>query len=170
VALARGGHALAYVLNELDAGHLFTDRALTLNPSLANAWFSSAWLHVWIGEPESALQRAAQAIRLSPRDPFLPSIRSAAAFAHFFAGRYDDAAAMAESVLQERPEFHQALRAAAASYALAGKHDAAQKVMTRLRQIDPGLRVANLGMITPLRRVEDRVKYAKAMEGAGLPP
>ena len=31
VALARGGHALAYVVGELDAGAAFTDQALVLN-------------------------------------------------------------------------------------------------------------------------------------------
>src|SRR5262249_8424591 len=49
VALARGGHALAYVVEDFDAGRLFVDRALALNPNLAPAWFASGWLRVWIG-------------------------------------------------------------------------------------------------------------------------
>src|SRR5262249_9850086 len=48
IVLSRAGHTLAYVVHEFDAGRLFIDRALTLNPNLANAWLSSVWLRVWI--------------------------------------------------------------------------------------------------------------------------
>ena len=38
VALARGGHALAFVVGELDAGAAFIDQALVLNPNFAVGW------------------------------------------------------------------------------------------------------------------------------------
>jgi len=41
--------------------------------------------------------------------------------------------------------------------------------LSRLRRIDPALRVSNLGDITPLRRPEDIARYAEAMRKAGLP-
>ena len=44
VALSRAGHTLALVVHELDVGALFIDRALSLNPNLASAWFSSGRL------------------------------------------------------------------------------------------------------------------------------
>jgi len=37
-ALARGGHALAFIGGDLDSGVVFLDRALVLNPNLAAAW------------------------------------------------------------------------------------------------------------------------------------
>ena len=41
VALARGGHALAYVLGEFNSGAAFTDQALVLNPNFAVGWMLS---------------------------------------------------------------------------------------------------------------------------------
>jgi hypothetical protein len=41
--------------------------------------------------------------------------------------------------------------------------------MTRLRQIDPALRVSNLKDVTPLQRPQDMAKYTEGMRFAGLP-
>jgi hypothetical protein len=71
--------------------------------------------------------------------------------------------------LQESPNLHQALRVSAAANALAGRIERAQDALSRLRRIDPALRVSNLGDITPLRRPEDIARYAEAMRKAGLP-
>jgi hypothetical protein len=38
---ARGGHALAYVVGEFDAGKAFTDQALLINPNFAVGWMLS---------------------------------------------------------------------------------------------------------------------------------
>jgi TolB-like protein/tetratricopeptide (TPR) repeat protein len=169
VALSRAGHALAYVVHELDAGALFIDRALVLNPNLASAWFSSGWLRVWIGEPDVAIKHFAQFRRMSPLDHLMPVAQSGSAFAHFLGGRYDEALSQAERVLQESPNFHTALRISAASNALAGRIDAAQRTLARLRQVDPALRVSNLKDLTPLRRPEDIARYEEGMRRAGLP-
>ena len=163
------GHALAYVVEDFDAGAFFLDRALVLNPNLASACFASAWLRVWIGEPEIAIQHLARLMRISPLDPLLPWIRSATAFAHVFAGRYDEAVQFAEQALSERPNSHQVLRSAALSYALAGRLEQSRKAMVQLRQIDPTLRVSNLKDQTPLQRSDDLAKYAEGMRLAGLP-
>jgi TolB-like protein/Tfp pilus assembly protein PilF len=167
--LWRAGHALAYVVHEFDAGQVFIDRALALNSNLARAWQASCWLRVWIGDPDTAIQHFAQFKRLSPLDPWMSVALSASAFAHFFAGRHDEACVLAEQALQETPNLHQALRAAVACNALVGRMDRAREVLSRLRRVDPALRVSNLGNITPLRRPEDIAKYAEAMRTAGLP-
>jgi len=169
IPLARGGHTLAYVAHQLDAGALFIDRALALNPNLASAWLASGWLRVWIGEPDKAAGHFARFERISPLDPSTPMAESGNAFAHFFAGRYDEASAQAEQTLQESPNLHPALRAAAASNALAGRTAAAQEMLACLRRIDPGLRVSNLKEITPLRRPQDIERYEEGMRVAGLP-
>jgi len=169
VVLCRAGHALAYVVHEFDAGQLFIDRALALNPNLARAWNSSVWLRVWMGDPDTAIQHFAQFRRLSPLDITMPRQLSGSAFAHFFAGRYDEACSQAEQALQESPDLHPALRASVASNARAGRIERARDALSRLRHIDPALRVSNLGDITPLRRPEDIAKYAEAMRKAGLP-
>jgi len=169
VALYTGGYTLAYAAHDLDAGSVFIDRALTLNPNLATAWNAMGWVKIFLGEPEVALQHLAHAIRLSPFDAYLPNIRAAMAFAYFISGDYDKASSLAEQALQEKPDFHTALRYAAVSNALAGRLAEAQQAMARLRQIDPALRVSNLKEMTPLRRPDDRARYEEGMRKAGLP-
>jgi hypothetical protein len=57
----------------------------------------------------------------------------------------------------------------AAANALAGRIEQAQKMMMRLRRIDPALRVSNLKELTPLRRQEDMARFAEGLRKAGLP-
>jgi TolB-like protein len=149
VALSRAGHALAYVVEELDAGAFFIGRAFALNPNLAQIWFSSSWLRVWIGEPDVAIKHFAQFKRMSPLDPKMPDAQSACAFAHFFCGNYDEAALQAEQALQEDPTLHSALRVSAAANALVGRMAQARNMVDRLRRIDPTLRVAILRFVAP---------------------
>jgi len=169
VALSRAGHAVAYVAEDLDAGARFIDRAVELNSNLALAWFHSGWLRVWLGDPEIAIQHFVRFRRMSPVDPMLNRMNSGIAFAHVLAGRYDDASSHAEQALSENPNSHQALRMGAMGHALAGRMERAQKIMDRLRQIDPALRISNLKHLTPLRRPEDVARYADGMRKAGLP-
>jgi TolB-like protein/tetratricopeptide (TPR) repeat protein len=170
LALGTAGMALAYVVRDLDAGSAFIDRALGLNSNLAMAWFFGGWVKIWLGEPDAAIERFTRAMRLSPLDPYMPRMQNATAHAHFFAGRYEEASAWAAMVLRERPDFHDGLRIAAASHALAGRAEPARTVVTRLRQLDPELRVSNLKDIQgPYRRPEDTARYEDAMRRAGLP-
>src|SRR5262249_34355093 len=170
VALAASGLALAYVVRDLDAGPALIDRALGLNANLAMAWLFGGWGKIWLGEPTTATGRFTRGMRLSPLDPYMPRMQNATAHAHFFAGRYEEASLWAAMVLRERPDFHDGLRIAAASNALAGRPEAAQKALARLRQLDPALRGSNLRDIQgPYRRLQDIAQYEEAMRTAGLP-
>jgi adenylate cyclase len=167
-ALSSGGYAISYVVGDLDGGAELIDRALALNPNLADAWRLSGWVNVWRGAPDMAIKHFMQAMRMNPIG-LLIGITSGIAFAHFFAARFDEASSWAERGLREQPDSHQSLRIAAASHALAGRIEAAQKAMARLRQIDPVLRVSNLKELTPLRRPEDIARYKDGLRKAGLP-
>ena len=176
VALAWGGFALAYVVHDVEAGAALIDRALQLNPNLAEAWHFSGWVRIYLGEPEVAIKHLTQAMRLSPLDPLTFVAQMATAFAHFFAGRYDDASSWAEKALatspaglRERPVYHPALLIAAASNALAGRLEEALDAITRLRQLNPTPHILNLKNQIPLRRPEDLARYAEGLRKAGLP-
>jgi TolB-like protein len=170
VALSTGGWALAYVVGDLDDGAAFIDRALALNPNLASTWYFSGWVRVFLGELELAIRHFTQSMRLSPLDPFIYLATTGIAGVHFFAGRYDEALSWAEKALQESPNYHTALRYSAASSALAGRLEDAQKTMARLREIDPDLRVSDLrDMIPPVRRPEYYARWVEGLRKAGLP-
>jgi tetratricopeptide (TPR) repeat protein len=106
---------------------------------------------------------------MSPLDPQMPVAQAANAFAHLFTGNHEEACLQAEEALQEHPTLHNALRAAAAANACAGRMEQSRKYVQRLLRVDPGLRVSVLMDITPLRRPADRTMYLDAMRKAGLP-
>ena len=169
VALSTAGFALAYVVGDLDDGAAFIDRALVLNPNLASTWYFSGWVRIFLGELELATRHFAQSMRLSPLDPFIYLAMSGIAFVHFFAGRYNEALSSVEKALQESPNNHSALRIFAASNALAGRLEDAQKAMARLREIDPDFRISDVRNLMPIRRPEHFARYVEGLRKAGLP-
>jgi TolB-like protein/class 3 adenylate cyclase len=169
VALCAGGFALGYITGDLDDGGAMTDQALVLNPNLATAWLLSGYLKALLGEHEMAIEHLARAMRLSPLDPEVFVAHLGLAAAHLFDGRYDEASSWAEKASRQRPNAAGAARVAAASHALAGRLEQAQKAMARLRQIDPALRISNLRDVLTLRRPEVMARYVEGLRKAGLP-
>jgi len=170
LALSYGGFILAYLGGDLDDGAAFVDRALTLNANLAAAWGFSGWIKVCFGEPDTAIEHTAIAMRLSPLDPRTFAWQHYTSLAHLCAGRYDDAAVWAERAVRSQPHFAAAMRSTAASHALAGRAVEAEKAMAQLRQFDPELRLSKLAdVIPPFRRPGDRSKYVEGLRKAGLP-
>jgi len=167
--------AVAYVVHDVEVAAALIDRALQLNPNLAEAWHFSGWVRIYLGEPETAMEHLTHAMRLSPLDPLTFVAQMAMAFAYFFAGRYDDASSWAEKALatsppglRERPVYHPALLIAAASNSLAGRLEEASKAIARLRQLNPTPHISNLKKQVPLRRPEDLARYAEGLRRAGL--
>ena len=66
------------------------------------------------------------------------------------------------------PSFLMVVGVIAASHALAGRTDEAQRAISHLRQLDPTLRVSNLGDWLPIRRPEDLATFADGLRRAGL--
>ncbi len=169
IALYTGGYALTQVQDQLETGAAMIDRALALDPNLSAAWHLSGWVRIYLCEPETAIEQFMHVMRLSPLDPFLFGTQHGMAAAHFLASRYDEASSWAEKVLRGHPNYLPGLRMSAASNAFAGRLADAQKTMARLRQIDPGLRVADLNDVVPFRRPEDFARYVEGLRRAGLP-
>ena len=164
VALARGGHALAYVVGEFDAGKAFTDQALLINPNFAVGWMLSGLVSVYRGEPDEAVRDLASAVRLSPLDPLTFVAQTAYAMAYFFAGNYEEALSWAEKVVRDKPELSARiahLRSSECAHRAAGGSTANREL---LRQLDPELRISNLKDRYPLRRVEDLARWRTACE------
>ncbi len=170
IALEASGYALAVVVRDLEVGAALVDRALVLNSNLAEAWSWGGWVKLWLGEPEAAIERFARAMRLSPLDPSLLLMRSGTAHAHFFLGRYHQAASWAATALQDNPDSQPGLRIDAASNAMAGRLEQAQKAVARLRQLNPTLRVSSLkDVLGPYRHAENISQYEEGLRRGGLP-
>ena len=166
--LAWAAWGLAMVVRDLDSAASLIAKALTLNPNLAMAWAASAWVNVWLGKAELAIEQFPRAIRLSPLNPNMVMIVNGTAHAFYMAGRYEDALAVA-GVPQE-PPLIPLVRIAAASAALAGRHEDARKFLAQYAKSDPTRRISNLDAVMgPYRRHEDLDHYKKGLRLAGLP-
>jgi TolB-like protein len=169
VALTRSGHTLGHLAGDLDGGIALLDRALALNPNLAAAWFLGAYLRVWHGETDAAIEHFTHAMRLSPLDPELYRMQAGMAVAHLFAGRFDTASSWAEKAFRDLPSFLMVIAIIAASHALAGRTAEARRAMDRLRQLDPALRLSNLTDWLPIYRPENLATLVDGLRKAGLP-
>jgi TolB-like protein len=166
LALCEAGFALAFVVGELDQGAALIDRAIALNPNLATTWRFSGYTRVFLGEPDTAIKHLEQAIRLSPLDPLSFIVHNGIALAHFFSGRYEQAAAAAEKA---GPNYVTGLLMAAISLALAGRTEDSNRALARLRELDPTACTTKFAGLWPLRRPEDVVRFAEGLRKVGLP-
>jgi tetratricopeptide (TPR) repeat protein len=169
VALATAGVALAFVAGELEAGDALIEKGLELNPNLAWAWLYSGWVKAWSGEADTAISHITRAMQLSPHDPNLFSMRRAIAFAHFIAGRYQEALSAADIVMKSPQNAFIAMATVAASAALLGRQQDAESAFSQLRASEPTLRLANLRERFPIKRDEDFARWAEGLRRAGLP-
>ena len=170
VALCTAGYALSDVADEVEDGDAYLERALVLNPNLALAWLFSGSIKVSLGDPEAAIPRLLHAMRLSPQDYHMSTMQAAMATAHLVAGRYEEACSWAEMAVRGRPPkqlFVSAL--AAATTALAGRHDESQKMMLYVREAAPLLRLSNLKDLISYHRPRDFDRWSEGLRKAGLP-
>jgi hypothetical protein len=130
-----------------------------------------------IQESAEAVRMARKAVHLGGDDPIALCMGGYALA--FVAHEFDDAAAFmdrghvasscAERSLRDNPNFLLVICISAASNALAGRLQPAQKVMARALECNPDLRASNLEDLAPFRRAEDLALFAKGLREAGLP-
>ena len=110
------------------------ERALALNPNFARGWNISGDLRFWAGQPDIAVAHAETSLRLSPRARVGPAF-AIIGYAHFIAGRFDEAVPKILLAIQETPSGPNAYRYLAACYAHIGRLAEARETIKRLREI-----------------------------------
>ena len=169
VALSFGGLALGRVVGDLEGGIALIDKALVLNPNLAAAWHGSGWVRAFQRDTDVALEHVARAMRLSPLDPLMFSMQMVTGHAYYIAGRYAEAVTWAEKAFRERPNLLPTIRLMAATNALSGRLEEAQKAIARGHALDPDMRISNLKDRVGPFHPEDFARYVQALRLAGLP-
>jgi TolB-like protein len=167
MALSAAGMAAGLVVRDLDRAVVLLDRSLLLNPNLAISWVRSAWVRIFLGKFDLAIEHANRAMRLSPLDPFLVGMQSAIAFAYFCAGRYDRSAVWAEEAVREQPNFAPALRVLAASSASLGRMKEATQALVRLKETKVSVHISELHPF-PFQEPKFFAKYTEALRKAGF--
>jgi adenylate cyclase len=135
-AIILAAYVLGYFGEDIGIALALADRALEMNPSFAVGWYYSAYLRLWAGLPDLAIEHIATAVRLSPHDMAARAV-FASGLAYFMAGRFEEARAKLLSSLQEFPGWAPNYRFLAACCAQLGRMDEAREFVRRLRDITP---------------------------------
>jgi adenylate cyclase len=178
IAIAKGGDdatalaGAAFVIGilERDYDNAFNafDRALTLSPSSALALSFSAIVHAWAGDSATAIEQAEQSRRLSPSGSLLFMPYVGLAYAHFFAGRFDEAALSANRAAQANPQFSIPWVLRTASLANLGRGEETEASAQRLRELWPSFTIREyLG--SNFTSPERLAMFDEALRLAGLP-
>jgi len=134
--IANAAEALAYFGEDIGTMMTLVDRSLALNPNFARGWHVSANIRFWGGYPDTAIEHAGMALRLSPRARVGNTFFRIGA-AHFVSRRFDEAVPNLLIAIEEDPSFLNPRRFLAACYAHMGRLDEARKVVAGLRTMTP---------------------------------
>jgi len=122
----------------------YAQRAVELNPNRAHSHRALAMMCVRFNRPEDALAHVEAMEILAPRG-FLNFFGTAyRGFAHFQAGRYEQALQAADQLSLDNPALIFTLKDKAVYYEKLGRHDEAHEAVRRLRATDPSITLAGL--------------------------
>jgi TolB-like protein/class 3 adenylate cyclase len=167
-SLARSGHVLTYLGHEYDRGASMVEQAVTLNPNLAMAWYSSGWVSLMCGDAERAVESFERMIRLSPLDPLRIGAWNGCSFALFHLRRFEEGCASATKSIQFAADAH-TLGALVVNCMGAGRVVEARKAVAQLLKLQPDFRASHVGEAFPVRSADERARMASALREAGLP-
>ena len=168
VALCWGGHVRAFFFKEVQRALLLIDRALELDVNLATAWQRSGWVRGYAGDHEEAIRSLKRAMRLNPLDPRVFLTQSAMAFAHFIAGRDQEASDWAAMAARVKPNWMPALRVAIAADAMLGRTAEARDSLQAYKQVDPDATIWKICEHYPFQREQDKQRFVEALRRAGV--
>jgi adenylate cyclase len=147
------------------------DLAVSLDPNSALAYGDQGNALAWGGRPRDAIEPVRTAMRLSPFDPITPGWLHCLARAHYWAGDYEAAIAVARQLRHSAPNFRQAYATLMSAFGQTGQIDEAQAVMAEaLERFGEGfqhLMTLPLSVIRELRP-EDREHLIEGYRKAGL--
>jgi TolB-like protein len=159
--LNKAARALAYFGEDIGAAIALLDRSLKLNPNSARAWMWGGWIRLWAGQPDLAIKNFEASLRLNPRLPRTNSLMGIGV-AHFFARRFEEAAAALLQSLQEKPNWVPSYRFLASCYAHMGRLDEAEETVKRLRTLTNAV----IPSVTHWRNAEHRELLLSGLHSA----
>lgn len=107
------------------------DRAITLNPVNVLAWVTVCFAHILLHEPQAAIACDEQAMRLSPRDPFLYTFQEFNGIAYVMLRQEEQAIDWYRRSVASNPDFPDPRWHLAAALALSGRDAEAHDQIAR---------------------------------------
>jgi adenylate cyclase len=168
-ALATAGFVIATVEHDYETALSAFDRSFAFSGSSALALGFSSIVRAWRGDYEMAVGQAKMAIRLSPYDQLIYLPYVGLAYAHFAAGRFDEAAVAASGALPSNPRFTVPYVLRAAAFASLGRIGEARAVAQRLLDVQPGTTTTAAILSARYANPESLAALGKGLRDAGLP-
>ena len=167
-ALAVAAFVIGILERDYQTAFIAFDRAIALSPSSAQAFGFSASIRAWAGDSPTSVEQAETAIRLSPFDPLIWFPYCGLAYAHLFAGRFEEAASAASRAAQANPRFSIPWVLQAAASASLGRIDEAKANAQRLLSLEPTFTIGSF-VVVNFTSAERLSMLAEALRQAGLP-
>ncbi len=144
------------------------DRAISLNPSYANAHFGRAHSLWMSGRPGEALASHDEAMRLSPRDPMMWAFMASKAIALILLERYDEALTWTRKGQQQADLPIWAHMPEVCALGLLGRIDEAQAALDRVRRLKPNVSLDFVDQALKFSNTTDREHFVDGLRKAGL--
>jgi adenylate cyclase len=168
-ALAHGFLGVTYVyLKEYDKAISEVERAVSLNPGSALAYYELASVLDWAGRPQEAVPFFRKSLRLSPI-PIHPSTLYRLGMTYFHLGQFDEATSSCKRALKlYGPDHLFAHLVLAAVYASMGREKETRAEASEVLRIDPTFSGESYARRIPYRDQKATDNWVSAMRKAGL--
>ena len=166
--LWQAGVTAALVEGDFEEGAALIDRSLAINANSNRAWLSSAMRRCYVGDPETAIEHAEKAMRLSPLDVSMWVAYGCLATAQMQLENYETAVKWARKSVRMHHDHLPARMVLAASLAQLGQRDDAEATLADLLALDPDLTITTLRERYPIARYRNLDGFLEGLKKAGL--
>ncbi|MCH9053473.1 MAG: adenylate/guanylate cyclase domain-containing protein [Proteobacteria bacterium] len=160
---------VALIEKDYEEAAALVDRSLAINANANRAWIASGMLRCCVGDPETAIEHAERAMRLSPLDISMWVAEGVMATAWMQLGNYEEALAWARKSARRHPDNLPAHHVLAASAAQLGRRQEAEAAVRDVLERDPALTIARLKEIYPVAGYKNLEGFIDGLRKAGLP-
>lgn len=168
-AIAMLGHNQAVREGQFGDAMASFNRALETAPNDAETLMWTAPTLAFRRQTELALDRAEQAIRLSPQDPLLFRYEHFLAIPCLFDGQIERAAELAQSSMRRNPHYTSNIRLTIAALVELGRLPEAKDLVAAVVAQEPSFSIGAFVKGAHYMDAELRQYYAQLLEKAGLP-
>jgi adenylate cyclase len=126
-------------VHNLGTARVLLERAVAIDPNAAWAWSRLAWVDVYSGHPQPAIEKFERALRLSPLDPTNFNNYVGIGSAHEIQQDYDGALTCYRRGLEERPHAAWLFRHLASAFSGAGRMEEARQAYAQMLRFYPDM-------------------------------
>jgi adenylate cyclase len=165
--IAFAAQAVAWLGRDFDTALAAMERAVRMNPNSAHIIMRSAWLRIWVQDPDRAISEFSRAIRLSPVDPEIGFSLGGLAYGYLMKGELETALEYARRSAHEVPRWLPAWTAVVVAAVRNDRLQEAREAAQHILQLSPDYTLASRTNV--FREVDFHEMMADALRKAGLP-